>query len=296
MKVDFFNTLPCDGLIEPNMIYNRCDLWAAKSCLIKVLEGKKYYHLMAAFSNKECYLGIWLMNIPKRILIGVEKAIFRSYPFVSTIRYEYALVKTGLSFPKNHFRIALPDNEEDLKARLSKKGRYNIKREKEILIKTFGAYQVKEYTSESCPSDIINLYFKFKEATHHIDYHLSAVEYLKLYHVSHVYVLYVGEIIGAILLSCEQCPIVYVENLTYDLQYSKYSCGQILYDIYLTKLIMKGYKELFLAGGDLAYKKRYGSIEEAIYNGIVFRSKLAEVFYAMREFVHRKIKPLLKKY
>ena len=96
-------------------------------------------------------------------------------------------------------------------------------------------------------------------------------------------------------MSCEQCPIVYIENLTYDLQYSKYSCGQILYDIYLTQLIIKGYKELYLAGGDLAYKKRYGSIEEAIFNGIVFRSKIAEEIYAIREFVHRKIKPLFKK-
>lgn len=140
MKVEFFNNGSGKSCIIPNMIYNRCDLWATKSCLIKVSEGNMSYNIMAAFINKECYLGIWLMDIPKNILIEVEKAIFQSYSFVSTIRYEYALIGTGLAFPKNHFRITLPDNEEDLRARLSKKGRYNIKREKDILTKTFGSY------------------------------------------------------------------------------------------------------------------------------------------------------------
>lgn len=74
------------------------------------------------------------------------------------------------------------------------------------------------------------------------------------------------------ILSCEQCPVVYIENLTYDTNYAKYSLGQILYDIYLKKLVEKGKKEIFLLGGDYDYKRRYHSVEETTYNDAVYRS------------------------
>lgn len=295
MKVEFKKNTYEKEVINPNMIYNRCDLWSDNSYLIKVSDADNVHYLMAAIEGKQCYIGIWLMKIPQKVLQEVEKIIFKKYPIITTIKYEYALVRTGYALSKNHFKIDLPDNEEQLRSRLSKKGRYNIKREKDILIKTFGSFLVQEYTAGDCPKEIINCYFKFKKATHNINYHMSSSEYINKYHVSHIYVLYIDGIIGAILLSCEQCPIVYIENLTYDLKYSKFSCGQILYDIYLTKLIQKGFRELYLAGGNLAYKKRYGSTEEVIYNGIVFRTIFAQGVYIVRDFFHRNVKPLIKK-
>lgn len=275
--------------INPDVIYNRCDLWADNYASVSIKCEKMEYNMMLSLDGDSCYLGAWLMNIPTNVMLESERAIFERFPQVKRIKYEYGLTPTGYASPKNHFRITLPDTDDELRARLSKKGRYNIKREKDILSKTFGGYDVVEYMAEGCPSEILDTYFKMKKATHNVDYHMTASEYIKFYHVSHVYVLKVGAEVGAILLSCEQCSVVYIENLTYDLRYAKYSCGQVLYDIYLTILIQKGYKELFLAGGNLDYKKRYGSVEEPIYNCIVFRNRFDHALYAIRECL-RKVK------
>lgn len=283
------------GLIHPNVIYNRCDLWSSHYVLIEVFDGSISYNFMLSISGAEGYLGVWLMDIPKCVLEFIEKTIFERYSNLKSIKYEYGLVATGYFTPKNHFRITLPNSEEELRARLSKKGRYNIKREKDILTKTFGNYTIEEYTSDNCPKEIIDVYFRMKRVTHKVDYRMSADEYMKIYHVSDIYVLKLGDAIGAILLSCEQCSVVYIENLTYDINYAKYSCGQILYDIYLTRLIKKGFRELFLAGGDLDYKKRYGSVEEPIFNCIVFRSKIEHFFYATHELIRKKVKTLLSR-
>lgn len=95
-----------------------------------------------------------------------------------------------------------------------------------------------------------------------------------------------GGEIGAILFSCEQCSCVYVENLTYNEQYSKYSCGKALYDIFLARMIEKGKKEIFLGSGNLEYKKKYGSVEETVYHCIVFRNEFLQcVFIIKHKFI-----------
>lgn len=285
MSIVIEDNVYSSNISAPNIIYNRCDLWADRFALVTVDESNQQYRIMLAVTDIEVYLGVWLLDIPVKVLKVVEKAIFSKYPNIKRIRYEYGLAPSGYSVPKNHFKIHLPETEDELRARLSKKGRYNIKREKDILTKTFGEYKVEEYEAELCPEEIIELYFQMKEATHGVDYHMSPSDYIKSYHISHIYTLKLGEVIGAILLSCEQCSIVYIENLTYDLNYSKYSCGQILYDIYLSKLIKKGFRDLYLAGGNLDYKKRYGSIEENIFNCIVFRNKTDHFKHALREWL-----------
>lgn len=91
--------------------------------------------------------------------------------------------------------------------------------------------------------------------------------------------------------SCEQCSCVYVENLTYNEQYSKYSCGKALYDIFLARMIEKGKKEIFLGGGNLEYKKKYGSVEETVYHCVVFRNAVIKFSYISK----RKLMSLIQK-
>lgn len=278
-----------DKIITPDFIYNRIDLFSSNYEILEIKNNITYY-VEVDYKKTEAILGVWLVDIPVEVIEKIAEFIFNTHKNIRTIRYEYGYCKIGVATQKNHFRIELPDTEQELKSRLSSKGRYNIKREKRILEDTFGGYEIKEYSNSNVPEDVINSYFSMKKATHDTDYHMTCAEYLQNYHVTDIYVLYLKGSAAAILLSCEQCSVVYIENLTYDLNYSKYSLGQILYDIYLSRLIEKHKRQIFLAGGNLEYKKRYGSVEEETYNCIIFRSKIEEFLYKTKVALRKEVK------
>ena len=269
--------------VKPDFIYNRFDLWP---------DERKNGHVFLWCCKDECKeiyfevlvegstarLGIWLMPIAAEALKHIIKAVFKSDRAIKNIVFENGFAPAvGKVTKKNHLRIELPDSAEELEKRLSKKGRYNIRRERRLLEEKHGASQVVDLPALSEKAGSLwEHYFKYKKMTHNTDYNMTISEYCDRYHVTNVYALLTGEEehIAAIILSCEQCPIVYIENLTYDTALAEFSPGQILYDEYLRCLIRKGTKEIYLLGGDYSYKKRYGSIEETVFNCGVSRDVL----------------------
>lgn len=275
--------------INPDFIYNRYDLVLSDYVILKI--DDKFVEVK--IHQNETELGIWLMGIERGQVESVCKYIFDNYPNIKKIKYQFSYHPIGYYTTKNHFKIYLPDTIEELSSRLSSKGKYNIKREKRLIEEDLGDITIKEYKSSDIPLEVINTYFTFKEKTHHIDYHMSPKEYLENYYVSDVYVMYAGDKIVSMVLSCEQCEVVYIENLTYDTNYSKYSAGQVLYDYYLKRLVEKEKKEIFLAGGNLSYKKRYGSIEETVYHGVIYRHKYSQYFDMAMDCLKNRIKKML---
>ena len=89
------------------------------------------------------------------------------------------------------------------------------------------------------------------------------------------------------MFSCEQCPIVYLENFSFDIQYSRYSPGQQIYEYVMTRLIEKQFNSVFLAGGDYDYKRYYGSIEEKLYDGLIFRNTLQRMKYILVTYYNK---------
>lgn len=263
-------------LIKPDFIYNRYDLCAQEYLVLCVRDKVEKFYITVGINKSEAMMGIWLMQLPGDVIDAVITYIFDNYKEIKRISYTNGFNSRGLSWKSHHYRIELPGTIDELHFRLSKKGRYNIKREKDIIARKFGSCNLEEYTADNCPPNIIDTYFRYKYETHHKDYGLAPSQYLNQFHVSNIYVLRMGESIGAVILSCEQCENIYLENLSYDKQYSSLSCGQVLYDMYLSRLIEKGRKSLYLAGGDLDYKKRYGSIEEQTYDCRVYRNKFVE--------------------
>lgn len=265
-----------------NFIYNRYDLYCeSKNVQVYHIYDEKnsLYVELQMISDYEAKLGIWLYDISEDVISKVVKSAFAQNKNLKTIYYYNSLISyknTGI--PGNHFRIVLPDTKDELSSRLSSKGRYNIKREKRILEQEVDGYVVTDYSISDAPQYVINKYYDLKKRTHKIDYDYSATEYMKKKGVTNIYTLEVGanKRIISMVLSCEQCPIVYLENLTYDIEFAKYSPGQILYDFYLEKLIEKRKKEVYLLGGQLSYKRRYGSIEEILYYGEIDRSKIKQ--------------------
>ena len=209
-----------------------------------------------------------------------------------TNNYHIQLMNSG--FDNYLFRIKLPDNIEQLDLRLSSKGRYNIRREKRLVNDSFGDYQFVECMPNTTLAGILmESYLEFKMKTYGKDYGLNLEEYCKKYHVSKIYGLLLGEekIVGAVLLSCEQCPCVYLENLSYNPDLSKYSLGKIIYDEYLKSLVEKEYKELFLNDGDYSYKKRYGSIQEHAWTCDFTR--INPFFAILKNFKHKILDTIL---
>lgn len=275
----------------PNMIHNRFDLVSDSYEIFYLVENGEKYVVEVEYRDNTAYLGLWLNYVSSNALNELCETIFKKQKEISQIKYEYSLVPLGYCKQKNHYRIILPNSEEELHNRLSKKGRYNINREKRVAEECFGSLSIVEYTSDNVPDSVMIKYFELKKGTHGVDYKMTPLQYLKSYYVTHIYVLYFGDDIAAIVLSCEQCPIVYIENITYDKEYAKYSAGQILYDLYLSKLTEKAVKEIYLAGGNLDYKKRYGSIEDKSYVGTVYKHKFDEIVRRIKD----KIKLLLEK-
>ena len=278
MIVESKNLKQVASQIVPDVIYNRFDLtYSKEDCFAVCLKEKDMERVVpVCIQSDTAILGLWLGELTPDQMAHVTEHIFHSYTGVKRVRYENSYCNYGSAITKNHFRIELPDNAEQLRSRLSSKGRYNIQREKKILEQDFGQWHVEEYIAEDAPEELFKTYFQMKKATHGINYKMTKEEYIKKFFVSHVYVLQTEQGTAAIVLSCEQCPIVYLENLTYDLEMAKYSPGQILYDLFLERIIEKGKKDIYLAGGKLSYKKRYGSIEETVYNGVVYRNILIQ--------------------
>lgn len=260
---------------DPDFIYNRFDLMdPANSKIYTVSDREGDYSLtLHMLSDEEAELGLWLNPISKKSIKKILHRIFREHKSLKRLKYKNSYLPIGCAKETNHFRIVLPKTVEELDERLSSKGRYNIKREKRLLERDFSAYHVEEYTIDNLPEPVADVYYTMKKETHKINYDIPAAKFIRKQHVTSIYTLHVGNEskIIAMILSCEQCPVVYLENLTYDIEYAKYSPGQILYDIYLKRLIEKGKRQIFLLGGKYEYKKRYGSIEETVYNGLVER-------------------------
>ena len=280
--------------INPDFIYNRIDLYSDSIIILHVQNDSKDYYLEANLFDDHAVLGIWMMTIMKNEFEEISKYIFNRYKKVQYLSFYYA-ISDKVYIVQKHYHINLPNNYNELKGRLSSKSRNTMNRKFKNAELTIGKVKLMEYENDGITEDVLNDYFKMKENTHHIHYGMSSKEYIEKYHVSNVYVLYFGNMVVAMVLTCEQCPIVYLENLTYDMAYSRYSPGIMAYEMVLKRLIEKGKKSIFLGGGDYDYKKKYNSTETIVTDGRIFRSRYVAIKFCLLDFYNRHLLWKIKK-
>ena len=267
-----------------SFILNRYDLWEPDSSDVFVAGIMNSDKPSCILFREKCFshldMGIWLTQISLQELKRIIKYVFNSKA-INRIEYRNSLWPMGNFKIGYHFKIELPNSISDLSARLSSKDRYNMKREMRIALENFPDLEFKEYSFEDVPEDILNQYIEFKSTTHNLSINCSPKNYMKKQKVSNIYVLQFGKDkneIMSIILSCEQCDVVYLENMAYSKYFEQYSPGKILYGHYLEELVKKGKKTIYLGGGYYSYKERYGSIQEEVYSGTIYRNMTVNYF------------------
>lgn len=279
---------PFDGSrISPDFIYNRIDLFS-KDYIVLHVQGDHEYDLEVQLFPHHAELGIWMMPVSGRDMEEICQFIFSHYKSVDYILFSYA-ISDRVYVAKTHYDVVLPDTPEALKQCISAKSRNTMSRKRKKAEAALGQITMVEYENDAITEDVISDYFAMKAKTHHRDYQMTRDEYLSHYHVSNAYVLNFGERCAAIILTCEQCPIAYLENLTYDMEFSKYSPGMMAYEMVLERLIAKGKTHFFLGGGHYDYKKKYNSVETHVTSGKVYRSWMMALKYKTYSYVNRYI-------
>ena len=258
--------------INPDFIYNRFDLFCDNYIVLMAERGHEKHILEARLFDNYAELGIWKMQISNDLLKEISHYLFQKNPNIEYTRFFFCNTNGKYKAVK-HFSIDFPDSTESFLQRRSSKSRHRLNKQRHQAEREVGPISFQEYKREDCPEEIIQCYNKWKERSHHIG-KIEAESFFQRYHVSNIYVLYFGNNPAAIMFSCEQCPIVYLENFSFDIQYSRYSPGQQIYEHVMTRLIEKQIKSVFLAGGNYDYKRYYGSIAEKLYDGLIFRNTL----------------------
>lgn len=280
--------------IEPDFIYNRFDLFCDKYIVLMAEQHNEKHIIEARIYDFHAELGIWKMHISNDLIKEISIYLFTKYPTIEYVKFFFA--KTVGNYKRiKHFYLNLPDSIDSLLQRTIPKSRRRLTNKRHQAEKAIGPISYFEYNIENCPREIVEKYNSWKNASHHIGTIDDINEFYKKYHISNIYAIYFGNNAAAILFMCEQCSIAYLENLSYNTQYAKYSPGLQVYEYALSRLIEKNIKTIYLGGGNYDYKRKYGSIEEELCDGLIFRNSYCKVKYHIITYYYKHILWKLKK-
>lgn len=284
--------------IKPDFIHNRFDLWhdAADYDIVCAECGSGKYTFEVRYEDGEAQMGLWMMDIPVEVVEAAAKEIFTWHDDIKKIYYTHYLHSVGQAKIGKHFSIDLPDTLEKFDQKSSGKTRSSLRRKIRLLEKetqaevTYRVYSIQD----EIPVEVMRDYLRMKNETfpQYSEEYIEGLtaddvkDFICSSHVTHVYVMKIGEIMAGVVLSGEQCKNINFDNITYNVAYKKYSPGLIVYDYYLKSLVKKGGGTVFLGGGEWDYKKRYSAEETVVYEGRFYRSKLHMMFANFRAALH----------
>lgn len=278
-----------------DLIYNRFDIIFDSNVREKKYsfddQGKKY-DVLCAFMNGVAYLNIWGKSIPDDIIDKIlsdiekhEKKIVAVYVNRTLLNYQDSLVKGKEAL------LCLPEDEDALMMRLSSKERSHIRQYNKHLAGE--GRIVSDLYNDVIPDRLVNLFFDWKKTTHGTEYRLSPQEYIDKYHVTNALELSIEKNSEkkpiSVLFWCQvhNTVTVYLENLSYDVSYKKYSPGYLAYIGFLKELIMRKSKYVFLGGANHDYKKKFNSVVRECYTGYIFTSmgfNIIERFFEINKY------------
>lgn len=252
----------------PNFIQNRFDLLYGRNFeLLEVKADENTYFVPFHIEFITCKLGLWLVEIPKEVIEKAAEYIFGKYRFISNIKIVSSVQEFPASFKATDYWINLPDTEDEYIMKLTGKQRYNIRNHIKRLKEDFGEYTVKRYEKDEIPSEVIKKYFKFKKLTRGKSYFITPKGYIKKYAVTSVYVLNIKNKSEAMAIISENNNNLYLENVTYNPDFSKYSIGvTICFEMILDAIKNKKNQIYFGASDGEDYKSRMCNANKETYS------------------------------
>lgn len=268
-----------DAINSENLIYNRFDL-IHKEEPRNIKTFKTYYagieYKIELYSHGRIVdINIWGKDVPEPVIDRIREYIENSHAETCAIYVQRGCFNyDGTLMKGSECVLSLPATEEELLGRLSKKERYNIRRERRF--GGCGNIIIKTYSFNEIPFDLVEQYFEWKSISHGVDYNMTPKEYLNRYHVTDamemIYRGNDGEEVRrvAVLFWCGVEEVAYFENFSFDGRYEKYSPGYLIYIDFLKELIFRKYKTVFLGGAGYGYKKKFDSVERSCFTGYIF--------------------------
>ena len=268
--------------ITPNFIYNRFDIiYGPKADLIEIFYQEQIFYIPIFIKWSKAIIGVYLTNLPSPVFDKLIEFIFENYRKVSKISIEASInnYKDSKLIQCTNYVVNLPDNFEEYINNLPRKVRYNLRRRKERLIEEIGEYEIIRYDQNAIPENLVKLYFKFKKATHKKNYMLSPRKYLKKYFVTGLYALKINKKAEGILLISQVEKNIYVENITYNRELSKYGIGIILATDLVEDAILQKCENIFWGSYGDEYKSHICNYSQITYSGDIFRQSKIRNFF-----------------
>lgn len=233
--------------VEPNFIYNRFDsMYENDFELYEISEVNTRRYIPLHINKRIAAIGVWLAPISAQAFRLLIETIFFEYPGIDAIQARYSLnYYKGLSI-SNHWRIDLPNTVEEFDNSLSRKTRSNMRRHFKNLMEDMDNCVIQKYAVSEISDEIVEKYFYFKKQTHDINYGMTPQQYVTAFFVTHCYTLTINDAVQSILFVCDLDNIVYLENLAFNPELSKYSIGTVLYYYMIKDLITLGKKSLYI--------------------------------------------------
>lgn len=262
-------------LVKPNIIYNRFDIKYSGDFDVLEIKFQKNLQYVAIHidENKTCYIGIYMTEIKQKVFDAIIKFLKKKYrKNIQRVHITQGLIKHHKLVDKIHWLLNLPNSIEDYYSQFSSKTRGNRRRECKKLQDTFDT-EFLHYSRKDMNKSFMERFFELKNATtDNIYYKVDATGIEKMlsnfYNLTDAYVLKInGKIEAFIFYSITDDLSLYYENMAYNKEFSSYNIGSILYYYSLERLIERGFKYLYLGGGNYAYKKNSKCLQSATMSG-----------------------------
>ena len=254
--------------VKPNIIFNRFDLIFKDDfeCVKVMKDSETYYIPFHIKDNKCCIVGIYMTKIDYDVVEEVFKYIKKQRNFIY-FQIRHALVNKNNKFNKVSWVLNLPDTFEEFMSVSTSRTRRNKKKQLRILQENFNC-EFKHYANDEITDSIREKYNEFK--TQQLGTKARTIDTLEEFKTwaNDIYTLELdGKIVALDLNTIVDNQDVYGYSQTYDFNYRNYSVGNTLYYYTIENLINRGFKKIYLGGGDYSYKENCHAEKFETYTG-----------------------------
>lgn len=258
---------------SPDVFFNRHDKLYKHFKLLELFDGQKYHYIPITRKGLKIHIGAYLLETSPEAIQYLIDFLSKKYIIWTKAIFFHCATEVPSLKAETHYHINLNTTAEKFNKQLSAKTRYNIHWYPKKIVQDHGQFKIKTFKNEQITDQIIEDYFNLKRQKISSAYNkLSPKEYIKKFNITEIQQLVINDDIASmVLLSSVNNIDFYLENITYNTFYSKYSPGSILYHSMIIDLIARGGGNLYLGGGILDYKKRFNGIVTTTYSGTISR-------------------------